>query len=1087
MAKIYASTSSVINCEYTLSIARSGSDIIITASGTIYGNGSSQNDSSDLYVHLCYGVSPANTTGTGAPTNRGTRFGDGQKIVTRPLNKNSIPKSGLTFSNSWTITDNAAKTYSNCALFLSGSATDQGLAGGVKSYMFTGEKLNKDVSNQVRYYTQTLSVAAGYTNVSNPAASSIKFNSSSTSPLVVTPNADITVSWAAGTAGTNNAIKQYEVTLNGITKTTATTSANFSNLNLGRGTSYSAIVKAIPTISGYGPSSGETSTNKVKGNTLPTAPTITLSGTTILNNVNYIKSNGTATFSLSSSDADGHAITYYQNTTNSISGATAITGSSYSTSKEGTYFFWAKDSLGEYSSVSSKSFTKNVKPSANGGNLTLARTSQYTSNQITNWLRDYYYTAGKATITGVTSTCGVASYTWNIRTYDYSGGATTPTFNNDWKDYTSTTTTTNSCNYSYPTNGDWGKAYKIRCIITDKLGEQSDEIISEGYCVIPPAPSLDSDIWNTLNLSDVTGSLHKSFYQYMSTKVNYVDSSVTVESAISGNAQVRLNDTTSFSSNGKIPLVISNTAEWTTYTLTLSLKSAWGGTSAFNSKTYNITRTGGPKVLEDSIKRVFNINDIKFDGSTEIKPFTDDGNFNISFKNYISGNNFSGNGENANIYLSANGKMVAIVGANRETSQGFTTITTKRGGPYATSGLYNWSTNELGLYLRSGNESVGFCIEFTDVFGISYYYTKWGLTFNFSETPDLKLSMGGATYIDTKGYIIKEKDNLTYQIGTKNKKAKTYSTSDITFVPQIYRSDITMTKSALKNLTDNDWKDYGSTFKQGNLSRTTNSAIEFYINQSFEVGQIDNSQYCYFRIKAIQDGKTIPIIAENVEYISQRHCALTSLDFDQQQPTYDLTDKIFGYSFTLPTLKGKTDYGAGIISGNDYYYNITNAYYGIQFSTTSDFSSTTTKWLTSQGELSSSQVSLGSITNGTAQYSDSNINLSNLPTWQFYNIRIVYWSKIGDNIESTPKVTYGKTFLLYNSQPTVSYRQNQIGININGIETNHTDSAVVIGSTSGKNLIKLISANNTAVINLDTGALDGFIFDGGDNWGELKI
>jgi len=77
MAKIYASTSSVINCEYTLSIARSGSDIIITASGTIYGNGKSENDSSDLYVHLCYGVSPANTTGTGAPTDRGTRFGDG--------------------------------------------------------------------------------------------------------------------------------------------------------------------------------------------------------------------------------------------------------------------------------------------------------------------------------------------------------------------------------------------------------------------------------------------------------------------------------------------------------------------------------------------------------------------------------------------------------------------------------------------------------------------------------------------------------------------------------------------------------------------------------------------------------------------------------------------------------------------------------------------------------------------------------------------------------------------------------------------------------------------------------------------------
>jgi hypothetical protein len=70
-----------------------------------------------------------------------------------------------------------------------------------------------------------------------------------------------------------------------------------------------------------------------------------------------------------------------------------------------------------------------------------------------------------------------------------------------------------------------------------------------------------------------------------------------------------------------------------------------------------------------------------FNGSTEIKPFTDATNFNIDFKNYISGNNFSGNGENAKAYLSANGKMVAIVEANRKTSEGFTTITTIRGGP----------------------------------------------------------------------------------------------------------------------------------------------------------------------------------------------------------------------------------------------------------------------------------------------------------------------------------------------------------------------------------------------------------------------
>ena len=41
MATIYAYSSNSIYCTYTLNAARSGSTVTITASGTIYGNGSS--------------------------------------------------------------------------------------------------------------------------------------------------------------------------------------------------------------------------------------------------------------------------------------------------------------------------------------------------------------------------------------------------------------------------------------------------------------------------------------------------------------------------------------------------------------------------------------------------------------------------------------------------------------------------------------------------------------------------------------------------------------------------------------------------------------------------------------------------------------------------------------------------------------------------------------------------------------------------------------------------------------------------------------------------------------------------------------
>ena len=130
----------------------SGSTITITASGTITGNGSSSNASNNLYAHVCYNVSPANTSGTTTyVSSYGTSLG-GKLIVSAPLNKTSIPTSGKTFSVSWTITDNTARTFENCALFLSSSSSSASAAAG-SAYMFIGKKdSDLNVAN-LRYYT----------------------------------------------------------------------------------------------------------------------------------------------------------------------------------------------------------------------------------------------------------------------------------------------------------------------------------------------------------------------------------------------------------------------------------------------------------------------------------------------------------------------------------------------------------------------------------------------------------------------------------------------------------------------------------------------------------------------------------------------------------------------------------------------------------------------------------------------------------------------------------------------------------------------------------------------------------------------
>ena len=122
--EIWSYGSNSISCKYTISMARSGSTVTVTAEGTIYGNGSSSDSSRDLYAHVAYNVSPVNQTGTStyASTFGGT-FGAGKLVVSKPLNKTTIPTSGKTFKVSWSFTNNAAVSYSSCALFLTKSST----------------------------------------------------------------------------------------------------------------------------------------------------------------------------------------------------------------------------------------------------------------------------------------------------------------------------------------------------------------------------------------------------------------------------------------------------------------------------------------------------------------------------------------------------------------------------------------------------------------------------------------------------------------------------------------------------------------------------------------------------------------------------------------------------------------------------------------------------------------------------------------------------------------------------------------------------------------------------------------------------
>lgn len=1048
MPKIYAYSSNSIYCNYTLDISRSGSTITITASGTITGNGSSSNASNNLYAHVCYNVSPANTSGTTTyVSSYGTSLG-GKLIVSAPLNKTSIPTSGKTFSVSWTITDNTARTFENCALFLSSSSSSASAAAG-SAYMFIGKKdSDLNVAN-LRYYTQTLSVAAGYTNVSNPTASSIKFNSSSATPLIVTPNASIIVSWTAGTAGTNNAIKQYEVTLNGTTKTTTTTSATFSNLNLGRGTSYKATVKSIPTISGFGPATGTESTNQVKGNSLPTAPTVTLTGGTTISGTYYIKSGNSITFSFSSTDADGHAITYYRNTTNSTSGATAITGTSWSTSTGGTYYFWAKDSLNEYSSATSKSFTVGATLTASMGATTSATT--YSHNGTS------YTTGGTNTISLTSTGVGTKTYSWSL-IYGASSSSMTST--------QSLSSTSNSCTWAYRGTNGWSKTYQIKCIVTDQLS-QTSTALSSTY-TIPAVSTFNTNIYNqlgtnvsTMPTANVTGSTANDFYQTVVTSLTK-DTSITLTFSITSNATAGWYtgaSNSTYQSSGVIPLTITNTSPATTYTLTITPTSAWGG--AISPKTYTIIRTGLPRI--DSNGTRYSASNISTSSPTSIKPFTESSVYNFSFLkgNMISNNNYATtSSSNTSLWLFYGGTEVQVANQGTWTTNsttGYITVPATRG-TTATAGLYNWKTNTLGLNLNSSNV-VGLRIKFTDVFGQTYSIDKANyLTLNFVETPSISFSISNSVSA-TSGTVIREKDTITY---TPN--ITFYNTDKaVTIKTYVYKATSVSTPSA----TASGWSLYSGTSSTNGVTYTpnrgtsTNSAIIYNTPITYTVGEITESKYLYFKIAITYGSTTTNSTVPAVYYVSQRHVFIT-LPF-----TATFSNNNFSYTSSL------SDRGGGKIttSTSDKAAGLGTVNYGLQFSQTNDFS--TYQWLNSSGSLVNTEAWRNSATGGSASYSGSNISLGT--SWSFYNIRAVYQTNIG----SVTKISYSSVVTIYNTAPTISYRKNQIGININGIESNHQTAAVVVGSTTGKNLIKLYSANNTATIDLDSGDLEGFVIDGG--------
>lgn len=176
------------------------------------------------------------------------------------------------------------------------------------------------------------------------------------------PGTPYTVSWYAGAAGEGNPIKGYKVEYKDDDGSFITLYSNLNALSFSstvlesspkRGSKRTWRITALGTQSGYNGKS-VTSSSYIQTNRLPSEPSVYPNNAVQVNNVWKIKSTSTS-FTCNGqigNDLDGQTCTLVYNTLNDPTGATQLTLNSTQItigSSEQTYYFWTKDSLGEFS------------------------------------------------------------------------------------------------------------------------------------------------------------------------------------------------------------------------------------------------------------------------------------------------------------------------------------------------------------------------------------------------------------------------------------------------------------------------------------------------------------------------------------------------------------------------------------------------------------------------------------------------------------------------------------------------------------------------------------------------------------------
>ena len=955
------------------------------------------------------------------------------------------------------------------------------------TYLWTGQQGSSVQNLPDNFATTTLSIPAGAGQCSAPTV----VNSSLS---LQKPGDYVVISWSGASAGENSPISGYYVyyrvdaapTIYTYTErisiSTTDTSSSIGFLvpaSASRGSTY---YFKIVTRSSAGSSSNSnisSATASFKINTLPEKPEVIPSKTIVAS------SGGNVTFTLSGTDADRQSLKFFYSTSENGSKIEINSGDSIAVSKEETYYFYSFDGL-EYSSTYTPiTISLNTKP-------LVSVTTEGIGTKYTSELLDSSYNNFYTQVTGTIDLNGTNSDSiiWYGRYIDIPSDGII-----NWdkpsteiieleENNTTTTTFDLSLNSVFKTLNN--KIYQIGAKYYDGI-EYSDIAWGATNFVIAPSPII-GDFINQYGTTNVQYSTPNHFYNNASIIASKDDSIISITASITNNAKVGiLSDTIeSYKKNGYFKINITNTNPNTIYELTFNINRVIGGAT----KTFRIISSGLP--YKDEINNIFFSSSDISNQTTILKPYTDNSNFIITLYNFFETTNFSSVNKNYNgsslegcmSFSLSKGEKILNFSPTYSSSSDSSIYFTYNKNFYKNELLLG--NNPLELDLESIN-SINLNITFTDVFNQSYTITKNNyLTLDFREpfiNDDgfyIEVFRNDLSVIDNiqEGDIIKF--NLNWQ---------SYNSQVATIESYIYRSSSVV--SDLTNVTWEKFQDNLNYIWNINISETTptNLIRSGTGVHSYTVRQINKSNYVYFKIITTINGQSKTYYTTDYS-ITQRHIPAQNASFLKlNYNTEDQNNPKIIYAHT------PFDGGGGNTpsDSNDVNSGIQKLEIGIQYSIDFESDSSIKKYISTTGEASDEFVAL--ITRNTesdikSELSDTTEHIQAfIPTdWSYYNIRLV----IKTTIDSTIKIGYSEETTIYNITPTISYRKNQLGINvmpenfdiIDGFE-NSTDNiknngVVIIQSSSNKDNIYFISPNHKIKLNIATGRLDGILIDEGE-------